>query len=218
MCGHCQHAHGHSHAPSHGGEEGPVQGRRAGDVTRREVLGGVGAAAAASVAGCLGGGGEGDTPEPVTLTTEDQCEVCGMVIPNHPGPSTEIFYRDEQPSGHDNPARFDSTWEAFQYDFERQDRGWERAAFYVTDYSSVDYTLSQDGDSTLISTHTEAEAFVDATEVTFVANSEVKGAMGRDLIGFSARADADSFSDEHGGTLLSFGDVTRETVAGLGMN
>jgi nitrous oxide reductase accessory protein NosL len=157
-------------------------------------------------------------PEPVTLTTEDQCEVCGMVIPNHPGPSTEIFYRDEQPSGHDNPARFDSTWEAFQYDFERQDRGWERTAFYVTDYSSVDYTLTQDGDSMLISTHPEADAFVDATEVTFVANSEVKGAMGRDLIGFSAEADADSFSDEHGGTLLSFGDVTRETVAGLGMN
>ena len=169
-----------------------------------------------SLAGCASQGEE--VPDPVTMTQSDSCDVCGMVIPNHPGPSTEIFYRDEQPSGHDNPARFDSTWEAFQYDFERQDRGWERTGFYVTDYSSVEYTLTQDGDSTLISTHPEAEAFVDASEVTFVANSEVKGAMGRDLIGFTVEADAESFSDDHGGTLLPFEDVTRETVAGLGMN
>jgi copper chaperone NosL len=207
MCNHCHHAHGRESS----------QWSRATGVTRRQVLGGVGATAAASLAGCLGGDGEGSQPDPVTLTTEDQCEVCGMVIPNHPGPSAEVFYRDEQPSGHDNPARFDSTWEAFQYDFERQDRGWERTAFYVTDYSSVDYSLIRDGDSTVISTHPEADAFVDATEVTFVVDSEVKGAMGRDLIGFSAEADAESFRDEHGGTLMTLGDVTRETTAGLGM-
>jgi copper chaperone NosL len=41
--------------------------------------------------------------------------------------------------------------------------------------------------------------------------------MGRDLIGFSAEADAESFRDEHGGTLMTLGDVTRETTAGLGM-
>ncbi len=217
MCDHCHHAHGHSYATSLGGKESLEQRRRVGGVTRRRVLGGVGAAAAASVAGCLGGDGDGEQPGPVTLTTDDQCEVCGMVVPNHPGPSAEVFYRDEQPSGHDNPARFDSTWEAFQYDFERQDRGWERTGFYVTDYSSVDYEVTQDGDSTLISTHPSADAFVEATAVTFVADSEVKGAMGRDLIGFAAEADADSFSDDHGGTLLAVEDVTRETIAGLGM-
>jgi copper chaperone NosL len=217
MCDHCHHAHGHSHPHAHGSGEGPEQERRAGGVTRRRLLGCVGAAAAASLAGCLGGDSGGSQPDPVTLTTDDQCEVCGMVIPNHPGPSAEVFYRDEQPSGHDNPARFDSTWEAFQYDFERRDRGWDRTAFYVTDYSSVDYSLTRDGDSTVISTHPEADAFADATGVTFVVGSEVKGAMGRDLIGFSAETDAESFSDDHGGTLLTFGDVTRETVAGLGM-
>lgn len=183
--------------------------------SRRRVLAGLAGASAAALAGCLGGNGE--VPEPVTLTTEDTCEVCGMVIPNHPGPSTEIFYRDQQPSGHDNPARFDSTWEAYQYHFERRDRGWETAAFYVTDYSSVDYSVFTDAGETLVSTHPEAEAFVLVEEVVFVVGSEVKGAMGRDLIGFSSRSDAEAFRDEYGGELAEHGDVTPEMIARLGM-
>ncbi|MEA5387049.1 nitrous oxide reductase accessory protein NosL [Haloarculaceae archaeon H-GB11] len=152
----------------------------------------------------------------MTLTEQDTCEVCGMVIPNHPGPSAEIFYADQQPSGHENPARFDSTWEAFQYDFERQDRGWTRQAFYVTDYSAVDYEVFTDGGDTLITTHPEADAFADASEVTFVVGSEVKGAMGRDLIAFSEKADAESFNAEYGGSLATFDQVTPETIAQLG--
>ena len=138
-----------------------------------------------------------------------------MVIPNHPGPSAEIFYADNRPSEHDNPARFDSTWEAFQYNFDRLDRGWSVAAFYVTDYSSVDYSLSDSDGDTLISTHPDADAFVDAAGATFVVGSDVKGAMGRDLIAFSEAADAESFRDEHGGSLSEFDDVSRETIAQL---
>ena len=186
-------------------------------VTRRTVLGGT-AVLAGGLAGCLGGtggGGDGDVPDPISLDQGDQCEVCGMIIPNHPGPTAEIFYADETPSGHPNPARFDSTWEAFQYDFERRNQGWTRQVFYVTDYSAVDYELTTDAGDTLISTHVVAAAFADATDVTFVAGSEVKGAMGRDLIGFSERADAESFQSEHGGTLVAFDEVTEGTIAEL---
>lgn len=185
-------------------------------VSRRTVLVG-GFGVVVGLAGCLGGQ-TGETPPPMGLSQSDQCEVCGMVIPNHPGPSAEIFYRDQQPSGHDNPARFDSTWEAFQYDFERGDRGWTREVFYVTDYSAVEYDLRRDGGDLLISTHPAAEAFVDATTVTFVVDSEVKGAMGRDLVGFSDAGDAEQFQSEHGGQLMQFEDVTRDTIAQLGMN
>jgi nitrous oxide reductase accessory protein NosL len=183
-------------------------------IRRRTVLLG-GAATLAALAGC-GGSDTSDAPEAVGLTTEDRCDVCGMVIPNHPGPSAEIFYADERPSGHDNPARFDSTWEAFQYDFERRDRGWNTAAFYVTDYSAVDYSVSEEGGDSVISTHPEAEAFADAESVTFVVGSAVKGAMGRDLIAFAERGDAESFADEYGGSLAAFDEVTPETIAQLG--
>ncbi|MFW5935106.1 MAG: nitrous oxide reductase accessory protein NosL, partial [Halolamina sp.] len=90
----------------------------------------------AGLAGCLGGDG-GDAPAAVTLPDDATCDVCGMVISQHPGPTSEIFYADQRPGDHDNPARFDSTWEAFQYDFEHDD--WSREAFYVTDYATVDY-------------------------------------------------------------------------------
>lgn len=182
---------------------------------RRRVLAGGAALLAAGVAGCQSSSPDGSVPDPVTLTEADQCEVCGMVIPNHPGPSAEVFYEDERPSGHDNPARFDSTWEAFQYNFDRLDQGWSVAAFYVTDYSSVDYTVSTAGGDELISTHPEASAFVDAEEVTFVVGSAVKGAMGQDLIAFSAESDAESFRSEYGGSLATFDEVTRETIVRL---
>jgi copper chaperone NosL len=194
-----------------------LQGRRTEEtsrsLTRRAVLAG-GAGLAVSLAGCLGSG-DGEAPDPVTLTQSDQCEICGMIIPNHPGPTTEIFYADHEPSGHENPARFDSTWEAFQYDFERRDRGWERTAFYVTDYSSVDYELTTDAGDTLISTHVGADTFVDAMDVTFVVGSRVKGAMGRDLIAFSDAGDAESFQADYGGDLMDFDEVTEGTIAQL---
>ncbi|MFB6184780.1 MAG: nitrous oxide reductase accessory protein NosL [Haloarculaceae archaeon] len=183
--------------------------------TRRRVVVGGATVAGAALAGCLGGS-NGTVPDAVALTDADTCDVCGMVIPKHPGPSAEIFYADQRPSGHDNPARFDSTWEAFEYDFRRRDRGWNRQVFYVTDYSAVDYEVFSEGGDALISTHPDAEAFVDAQSVTFVVGSSVGGAMGADLIGFSESSDARSFRSEYGGELAAFDDVTRETIAQLG--
>ncbi|MFB6068400.1 MAG: nitrous oxide reductase accessory protein NosL [Halobacterium sp.] len=203
-----------SQATSHGSEQCRHHGHGA-RVPRRRVLQGAAAASAAGLAGCLGGDGGGTAPDPVTLDDRDTCDVCGMVIPKHPGPSAEIFYADHRPAGHDNPARFDSTWEAFKFDFDRGD--WTRRAFYVTDYSSVDYEVRTDDGQRLISTHPQASAFADAHDVTFVVGSEVVGAMGRDLIGFGNRGDAESFRDEYGGDLATFDEVTPSMIASLGM-
>ncbi|MFW5948291.1 MAG: nitrous oxide reductase accessory protein NosL [Halolamina sp.] len=168
---------------------------------------------AVGLAGCLGGGSD-DVPAAVSLPDDATCDVCGMVISEHPGPTAEIFYADQQPAGHDNPARFDSTWEAFQFDFEHED--WSREAFYVTDYATVDYEIRTDDDQEIISTHYDADSFVDATEVTFVAGSSVEGAMGRDLIAFSEEEDAESFQSEYGGDIVTFDEVTSELISTLG--
>ncbi|WP_302080093.1 nitrous oxide reductase accessory protein NosL [Salinibaculum rarum] len=210
--GQCDHPHGDQRDTDGRAREG--SGEWSGLLTRRTVLAG-GTAVAASLAGCLGSDGDEDVLEPLSLTRDDECEVCGMIIPNHPGPTAQVFYAEQTPSGHANPARFCSTWEAFQYDFERQNEGWNREVFYVTDYSSVDYELTTDAGDTLISTHVESDDYVDATTVTFVAGSEVKGAMGRDLIGFSEQGDAEQFQSEYGGTVVAFEDVTEQTIAEL---
>ncbi|GGI97571.1 hypothetical protein GCM10008995_04330 [Halobellus salinus] len=171
--------------------------------------------AAVSVAGCLGGG-EAETPDPVTVPEKATCDVCGMVISQHPGPTAEVFYPDRDPSGHDNPARFDSVWEAYQYEFGKDSAGWEDAAFYVTDHSSVSYETFEDGSDTLISRHYDASSFAAASDVTYVVGSAVKGTMGRDLLGFSGRSDAEAFQSEWGGSLTTHDGVTPEVVAGLG--
>jgi nitrous oxide reductase accessory protein NosL len=172
---------------------------------------------ASALAGCTGsftGSTQTEQRDAITLTEEDHCDVCGMVIPNHPGPSSEIFYADSQPNDHANPARFDSTWEAFKFDFARED--WTRQAFFVTDYSSVEYELITDGGQQLISRHVDAASFVDAQSVTFVVGSEVVGTMGDDLIAFSDEPDANAFSQEYGGDLVTFDDVTPTMISQLG--
>ncbi|MFB6251235.1 MAG: nitrous oxide reductase accessory protein NosL [Halobellus sp.] len=188
---------------------------------RRVLLAGAGATTLA-LGGCLGGGesgdgsGDSDTPAAITIPQGATCDVCGMTIRQHPGPTTEIFYADEQPSGHENPARFDSTWEAYRYEFQRDEQGWHDVAFYVTDYSTVEYGTFEDGGDTFISRHYEASSFVATSEVTYVVDSEVKGTMGRDLIAFGERSDAESFKSDHGGSLTTHDGVTPEVVAGLG--
>ena len=188
-------------------------------VRRRPLLAAAGGVVSLAVGGCIGSTGGrsgGDAPAAITIPEGATCDVCGMTIRQHPGPTTQIFYPERRPGDHDNPAQFDSTWEAYQYEFERENRGWEDAAFYVTDYSAVDYEVFADGDNRLVTRHHEASAFAPATAVTYVVDSEVKGTMGRDLVGFTDRTDAESFRSEHGGSLTAHDGVTPEIIAGLG--
>lgn len=179
---------------------------------RRAILGAT-AAVAGSLAGC---GGAEEDPEPITIGEADRCDVCGMVIRNHPGPIAQIFYADNEPADHGNPARFCSAWEAFQYDFNRQNEGWSRRAFYTTDYSDVDYEITTDGGERFISAHPSAEAFAAGESVTFDAGSSALGAMGPDLIGFTAATAAEAFADEYGGEVVAFADVTPSIISELG--
>lgn len=131
-----------------------------------------------------------------------------MVIQNHPGPNGQIFYADNTPEGHDNPARFDALRGClFPSLFEHERYDWEVIGVYVTDYSRVDYSLSTEMGETYISSHTDAHSFVIAQDATFVVGSDLYGAMGRDFIPFSQRADAKSLADERGGELVSFDSI-----------
>ncbi|MFB6352582.1 MAG: nitrous oxide reductase accessory protein NosL [Halobacteriales archaeon] len=178
------------------------------------MLGGLAAAGVASLAGCLGGPtGDEPVPDPVALDGGKQCDVCGMVIADHPGPNGQIFYRDHAPEGHDNPAWFDSVKEQFAYHFEKQRFDWEALVVYATDYSAVDYRLFTERDTTYISCHVEPGSFADAADLVYVVGSEVHGAMGPDLIPFGDRADATAFSGDHGGEVLAYDDIDASTLA-----
>ncbi|POG56091.1 nitrous oxide reductase accessory protein NosL [Haloferax marisrubri] len=197
-------------------DDSPPHDSSMGSLTRRAATKAVSLGALAALAGCLGGGSNAEpTPEPVDLSGGKEDDQGGMVIGLHAGPNGQIFYRDNAPEGHDNPAWFHTlSMGLFPYYFEHREQGWEATAVYVTDYSTVDYELSTEGGDTFISTHTGADTFGDATEMTYVVESEVLGGMGTDLIPFSSDADADEFVAEHGGETVVFDDVTPEWLRG----
>jgi len=187
----------------------------AGGLSRRAYLVTATASGIAVLAGCLGE--EPSVPDPVAIETEQACDQCGMRITMHPGPVGQAYYLEDTPAdlpddreaGH---ARFCSSRCTYVYTLEHDP---SPAGIYTTDYSAVDYQVQTDGGATVIDAHFGAAAFADVGEVTYVVDSEVEGAMGGSLIGFSESADAESFSEEYGGDLVEHGDVTLELVRAL---
>ncbi|SDK01230.1 Nitrous oxide reductase accessory protein NosL [Halovenus aranensis] len=197
---------------------------------RRTFLRGSLAATGTSVlAGCtdiLGSDEEG-VPEPVPLSGGKFDYQGGMEIGPHGGPNGQIFYADNEPQplqqseGEGDPslAWFHTLADGlFPYHFERRDRGWEAEVVYVTDYTSVDWSLTEREGRPRMPSPTAPETFADATELTYVVNSDVAGGMGPDLFPFSADGDADAFVDDHGGQTLGYDDITRQLLSSIQAN
>jgi len=176
--------------------------------TRRRVL--AGTATLLALAGCQSGG---DGPEPVTIADGDNCDQCGMVNSDHPGPVGETYYEEHTPTGHDEPALFCSTTCTYRHRFQKEQEGWTPAATFLTDYSSVDYDVRTDGGATVLTHHLDASAFAETSDLTVVANSDVQGAMGTAIVPFSDSDDAEAFAEEYGGQSLPAEDIRRELVS-----
>lgn len=180
---------------------------------RRTVLALAGSAALAAVAGCLGD--DEDAPDPEALTGDDICEACGMEVTQHPGPVGQAFY-DDHPDLEDGRAAFCSGTCTFGWTLMEADAGYDAEVRYLTDYSTVDWSIEEDGDDAFLSPHFDAEDQADVETLTVLAGSDLYGAMGEDIIGFAEESDAEELQDEYGGEVLAAEDVTRELVDSLG--
>lgn len=114
----------------------------------------------------------------------------------------------------DRPARFCSGLCTYTFLFEHEDEQ-EPEVVYMTDYSDVDWEIDDGGEEPTISSHPEAEAFAQAEDLTMVVDSDVEGAMGADLIGFSDADEAEDFQDDHGGERYEHDEVTNELIMSL---
>lgn len=191
---------------------------------RRTFLrGSIAATATSALAGCtdiLGSDGA-SVPEPVALSGGKFDYQGGMEIGPHGGPNGQIFYADNEPQplqpseseGQPNLAWFHTLADGlFPYHFQRRDRGWEAEVVYVTDYASVDWSLTEREGRLQMPSPTAPETFADATGLTYVVDSDVAGGMGPDLFPFSVAEDADAFVDDHGGQTLGYDDITRQLL------
>lgn len=189
--------------------------------TRRTLLGAA-AAGVVSVSGCLDlfGGGE-DVPDPATIEAGTSCDQCNMVIDRHPGPVGQSYYVDDAPSEledrEDGRANFCSAWCMYSFTLDQEERGFEATGSYSTDHSVVEYDISEDAGTLVIdpTPHLDADAFAPVSDLTYVVDSDVEGAMGSSLIGFSDADDADAFAEEYGGELVEHSEVSFELISAL---
>jgi nitrous oxide reductase accessory protein NosL len=120
----------------------------------------------------------------------EKCPVCGMFAYKYPDWAAEIVFADGR------HEVFDGAKDLFRYLFDmRRFGGTQRredvAAIFVTDY----YTLEP----------------IDARPAFYVTGSDVYGPMGRELIPFARREDAEEFLRDHRGRrIVVFGEVERE--------
>ncbi len=132
---------------------------------------------------------------PVKPSPRDKCPVCGMFVAKYPDFTTHLEYRDG------TVVFFDGSKDLFRYlhDLKKYAPGRKLAdigRIMVDDY----YSLKQ----------------IDARSAWFVLGSDVYGPMGKELVAFSTKADAEGFSRDHlGKGILRFREVTSAILKGL---
>jgi nitrous oxide reductase accessory protein NosL len=125
---------------------------------------------------------------------EDTCPICDMSVIDHPLWITVIMFTDG------NHVKFHGPKMMFTYYFnlekyDKKHRMKNVATLHVTDYYSLKH--------------------IRAEKAHYVIQSDIRGAMGEELIPFKDRKSAEAFTKEHGGNLLLFKDVTPEIVNSL---
>jgi len=124
---------------------------------------------------------------PVQPSKKDKCPVCGMFVYKYPDWVGQIIFKDGATSF------FDGAKDLFKYYFNLQKYNPEKttkdiAAIYVTEYYDM--------------------KIIDAKTAFFVVGSDVYGPMGRELIPFVSRSDAEAFKQDHKGQrILGFEDI-----------
>ena len=125
--------------------------------------------------------------KPVHPSKKDKCPVCGMFVYKYPDWVGEIIFKDG------SMAFFDGAKDLFKYYYNLKKYNPEKtikniAAIYVTEYYDMN--------------------IIDAKTAYFVIGSNVFGPMGKELIPFESKSDAEAFKKDHKGTrILRFEDI-----------
>jgi nitrous oxide reductase accessory protein NosL len=132
---------------------------------------------------------------PATPPAKAKCPVCGMFVAKYPEWVASLTLRDS------TSVYFDGPKDLFKYLLNSGKYGPARkqadiAAIFVKDY----YSLSQ----------------IDGRKAFYVIGADVLGPMGKELVPFAGRDDADAFlKDHHGLKVLRFEEIAPSVMKGL---
>ena len=124
-----------------------------------------------------------------------RCPVCGMFVAKYQDWSGVIVYRDATTIYFDGPKDlFIYYLNPGKYDPARKRT--DIASVYVKDYYSL--------------------AFIDGRQAFYVIGGNVRGPMGKELVPFAGKTDAEGFLHDHlGKKVLRFGEITAATLKAL---
>jgi copper chaperone NosL len=134
-------------------------------------------------------------PKPALLAEKDKCPVCGMFVAKYPDFAAQIHFRDG------THVVFDGVKDMLKYysNLAQYAPGRKKAdttAIYVTNY----YTLG----------------LIDGYKAYYVSGSDVFGPMGKELVPFDKKTDAQEFLKDHKGKyILTFSDINSSVVNSL---
>lgn len=134
-------------------------------------------------------------PKPLKPAAKDKCPVCGMFVAKYPDFVAQIQFRNG------SAVFFDGVKDMLKYyrNFARYVPGKKAtdiSALYVTDYYSLRY--------------------LDGFKAYYVSGSDVFGPMGKELIPFGNKSDAQEFLRDHKGrAILSFREINDAIMKSL---
>ena len=132
---------------------------------------------------------------PPAPSAKDKCPVCGMFVAPYPNWVGEIVYKDGGRSYFDGPK------DLFTYYFAPEKYGPARKRADIADLHVMDYY---------------SVTAIDGRKAFYVIGSDVRGPMGKELVPFAKKADADGFlKDHHGKKVLRFEELTPATLKSL---
>ncbi|MFY0477024.1 nitrous oxide reductase accessory protein NosL [Achromobacter marplatensis] len=149
-----------------------------------------------AIAACGDAGDAPPPPPPQSVSAQSVGHYCGMALADHAGPKGQIFIQ-----GRPDPVWFSSIKQLFAYTLLPEEPK-AVSALYVNDMG----TAGPDGKP-------DPAAWIDARKAFYVIEGRFIGGMGaEDAMPFSQRADAQTFSQTHGGRVVAFSDVPEQYV------
>lgn len=137
-----------------------------------------------------------EAPPPVAMTEAAVGHYCQMNVLEHPGPKGQVHLKDVA-----EPLFFSQASDVIAY-LRMPEQSHAIAAAYVSDMSRA-----PDWD------HPGAENWLLVKDAFFVVGSDREGGMGApEVVPFSARADADAFTAQHGGDVMQLDDIPDAAV------
>lgn len=135
----------------------------------------------------------------VAIESSDECHLCGMLITNFSGPKAELFRKGVTEADGNSVKKFCSTRDMFSFYLDPENKR-NVTTILVHDMSKAPWNAPNDS------------YFIDARNAWYVVDSEKMGAMGKTLASFSAKADADAFATEFGGSVIDFNAVSYQSL------